>query len=170
MDHKGIKIEVLDIIPACLNSSYTFPWLCHFPRCPFLWRLFSVSFDNYRQSHSFNSLIHLNNNLTPSYRISPNFSCIFQLLTVIFVRLFHTSNTMHHTQTHHYPIKPVHFDICTSVNSIPISSERLQHSNLSKSLPSLLLYIIIVASLYWLSLKYLLNLFLPFNSCCSHLV
>lgn len=96
---------------------------------------------------------------------------IFQLLTVIFVRLFHTSNTMHHTQTHHYPIKPVHsFDICTSVNSIPISSERLQHSNLSKSLPSLLLYIIIVANLYWLSLKYLLNLFLPFNSHCSHLV
>ena len=96
---------------------------------------------------------------------------IFQLLTVIFVRLFHTSNTMHHTRTHHYPIKPVHsFDICTSVNSIPVSSERLQHSNLSKSLHSLLLYILTVANLYWLSLKYLLHLFLPFNSHCSHLV
>lgn len=163
---------MFDIVPACLNSSYSFLWFCHFPRCPFPWRHFSVSFDNSRQSHSL-TLSSIWMTTKPLALVSPlifNIS-IFQLLTVIFMRLFHTSNTMHHTRTHHYPIKPVHsFDIFTSVNSIPISSERLQHSNLSKSLPPLLLYILTVANLYWLSLKYVLHLFLPFNSHCSHLV
>ena len=119
---------MFDIVPAGLNSSYSFLWLCQFPRCPFPWRRFSVSFDNSRQSHSL-TLSSIWMTTKPLALVSPlifNIS-IFQLLTVIFMRLFHTSNTMHHTRTHHYPIKPIHsFDICTSVNSIPISSERLQ--------------------------------------------
>lgn len=102
--------------------------------------------------------------------VSPlTYNLQFHLLTVISMRLFHTSSTRYHTQMHHYPIKRVHF--LTSVFLLIASqfSNSIHLSNLSMSLPSPFLHISAVANSYRLSLKYFLYLFLPFNSHCSHL-